>query len=51
MENYTKEEALGLVRDLLFPEAKNGETVKQFGHWFIMENNQWEHCENPPEEG
>lgn len=49
MEEYTEEEALQLVRDLQFPQAVNGDTVQQFGHWFIMENDQWEHSEEIPE--
>ena len=40
-EEYTAEEALIAVRDLFFPEASDGDTVEQFGHWFIMENNTW----------
>ena len=40
-EEYTAEEALIAVRDLFFPEASDGDTVEQFGHWFIMANSAW----------
>jgi hypothetical protein len=40
-EEYTAEEALTAVRNLPFPLAENGDTVEQFGHWFIMENDTW----------
>tara|TARA_B110000858_G_scaffold74357_1_gene86420 strand:+ start:525 stop:674 length:150 start_codon:yes stop_codon:yes gene_type:complete len=46
-EEYTAEEALTAVRNLFFPEAQNGDTVEQFGHWFIMENDQWEPHSSP----
>ena len=42
-EEYTAEEALAAVRNLFFPEAQNGDTVKQFGQWFVMEDGQWNH--------
>lgn len=40
-EEYTAEEALAAVRQMFFPEASDGDTVEQFGYWFIMENNTW----------
>ena len=42
-EEYTKEEALAKVREMFFPEASEGDTVEQFGHWFIFNNDQWNH--------
>lgn len=46
-EEYTAEEALVAVRNMFFPEAQNNDTVEQFGHWFIMENDQWEPHSSP----
>ena len=45
MEEYTKEETLELINANggIFPMAVNGETVYQYGHWFIMKNDKWEH--------
>lgn len=40
-EEYTAEEALTKVREMFFPAAQNGDTVKQFGHWFVMVDDEW----------
>ena len=47
MEEYTKEETLELINEGggIFPEAVNGDTVEQYGYWFIMKNDKWEHHE------
>ena len=42
-EEYTAEEALELVRTMQFPAAQDGDTVNQFGHWFILNGDQWNH--------
>jgi len=45
MEEYTKEETLELINEGggIFLKAVNGDTVEQYGYWFIMKNGQWEH--------
>ena len=40
-EEYTEDEALQLVRNMVFPAAQDGDTVEQFGYWFILENGTW----------
>ena len=40
-EEYTAEEALAAVREMFFPEASDGDTVKQFGYWFVMVDDEW----------
>jgi|DEB0MinimDraft_3_1074331.scaffolds.fasta_scaffold613735_1 hypothetical protein len=46
-EEYTAEEALELVRNMTFPQAQDGDTVRQFGYWFRMEDSQWNSCDDP----
>ena len=41
-EEYTAEEALAAVRQMFFPEASEGDTVEQFGYWFVFDNDQWD---------
>jgi len=52
MEEYTKEETLDIINEGggIFPVAVNGDIVNQYGHWFIMKNNQWEHHQMNEEE-
>ena len=52
MEEYTKEETLDLINANggVFPQAINGDTVKQYDYWFIMKNDRWEHHETGKEE-
>lgn len=52
LENTTHsisiEEALSLVNQLPFPAAVVGETVKQFGYWFVLTESGWVHTEQQP---
>lgn len=42
------EEALVRVNQMPFPAAVVGETVKQFGHWFVLTESGWVHTEQQP---
>ena len=55
-EEYTEDEALQLVRNMVFPAAQDGDTVEQFGYWFILENGTWnvhaeQHINNDSRDG
>jgi hypothetical protein len=41
-EEYTAEQALDKVRQMFFPEVSEGDTVEQFGYWFVFNNDQWD---------
>lgn len=40
-ENFDINEATELVNQSAFPYAVVGDTVKQFGYWFVLTENGW----------